>query len=77
MYVELFTSSYDWGDAAYQRRGMDLACSEHCFNPHLKTEIYSRLYLVDRLLMFLKSLGYAMPRYVKTYYLDKGMMRKG
>jgi ABC-type glutathione transport system ATPase component len=25
IYVELFTSSSDWGDAAYQRRGMDLA----------------------------------------------------
>jgi hypothetical protein len=27
--------------------------------------------------MFLKFHGYAMPRYVKTYYLGKRMMRKG
>ena len=36
-----------------------------------------RLYSVVRLLMFLKFHGYAMPLYVKTYYLAKRMMRKG
>ena len=54
---------------------MDFARS-YIVNP-TKLRFYFRLYLVDRLLTFLKFHGYAMPRCVKTYYLDKKIMRKG